>query len=335
MLRVCWINWSRAPGDTITLERTQLVLGTASATAVTNLTAAWLANDGSAGLAVINEALATGTDPRQFCRQMVSYLRQLLLLQTAGSQLQLDVPDQERATMQEQANRANRQTLIETIKRFNDASVTAANTWQPQLPLELAFIESLLAPEGAMIPTPSMPAPIATTPAEPAQVQSLGNAKGRDVSATEPTPTGTTASPQPAESKPTLPAPEPAQVQTEPKPTADAIFNLQQIQAQWQSFMTQCGSHDRNLPPLLAMCKPLATEGSTLVLGFDFPILREKFDQPENKETVATILTNMFGGNRLVKAVVTGDYSPPSQAGVSRDDFERLANELGGVVSDN
>ena len=91
--------------------------------------------------------------------------------------------------------------------------------------------------------------------------------------------------------------------------------------------------HD--LPPLLAMCKPLATEGSALVLGFDFPILRDKFDQPENKDAVANILSGMFGGNRQVKAVVTSDYTPPQQPALSRDEFEQLANELGGVVTDN
>ncbi|MCB8962022.1 MAG: DNA polymerase III subunit gamma/tau, partial [Ardenticatenales bacterium] len=317
-----------APGDAITLERTQLVLGTASAAAVSDLTAAWLVNDGPAGLGVITEALATGTDPRQFCRQMVSYLRLLLLLQTGGSQLQLDVPDQEREIMIVQAGQANRPALIEMIKRFNEASVTAANTWQPQLPLELAFIESLTGTAGPAISAAPMQAapvaaPLPTRPAPASQPEPPPVAKA-PVSEDLPLVSPAKVAPAPV-----------AATQPKAAPVADGDFSLAQVQAQWQGFMTRLGAHDRNLPPLLAMCKPLATEGSALVLGFDFPILRDKFDQPENKDAVANILSGMFGGNRQVKAVVTSDYTPPQQPALSRDEFEQLANELGGVVTDN
>ena len=310
-----------APGDAITLARTQLVLGTASAAAVAALTAAWLADDGPAGLNIIGEALATGADPRQFCRQMVSYLRQLLLLQTGGNQLPLAVPDQEREIMMVQAGQADRSGLIETIKRFNEASVSAANTWQPQLPLELAFIESLSGvPAAAVAGAPAVTSAQASSPEKVAP----------PVTAPQPSPIAVAPVAVVA-----APVATPPPVAAKEAPATAAEFSLQLVQAQWQGFMTRCGSHDRNLPPLLAMCKPLATEGATLILGFDFPILRDKFDQPENKDAVAHILSDMFGGSRLVKAVVTGEYTPPQQPAVSRDEFEQLANELGGIVTDN
>jgi DNA polymerase III subunit gamma/tau len=138
-----------APGDTITLERAQKVLGTASSAAVKSLAAAWLEGDGAAGLQIIHEALATGTNPQQFCRQMVAYLRQLLLLQTAGPELALDVSTEEKTAMLQQAQRARREALIEAVKRFNEAALTSAISWQPQLPLELAFIQLLPAAAGA------------------------------------------------------------------------------------------------------------------------------------------------------------------------------------------
>ena len=110
------------PDDVITAERTQMVLGTASNEAVTQLTDAWLNRDGAGGLALIHQALASGTDARQFCRQMVAYLRELLLLQAAGETLPLEATPEQRDEMLAQAQRAPRQGMIEAIRRVNEAA---------------------------------------------------------------------------------------------------------------------------------------------------------------------------------------------------------------------
>jgi DNA polymerase III subunit gamma/tau len=134
------------PGETISLARTRQVLGTAPAEAVGAVTEAWLQGDGAAGLAAIHAALDHGADARQFARQMVGYLRQLLLLQTAGEGVNLNVGGDNRENMIRQAQAVGRRELIEAVKRFNEAVAVSAGSWQPQLPLELAFIQ-LLPPE--------------------------------------------------------------------------------------------------------------------------------------------------------------------------------------------
>jgi len=78
-----------APDELITVAKAQAVLGTAANESVASLTEAILTADGVEGLSVIHEALSTGTDARQYCRQMVSYLRDLLLLQTTGEVKQM------------------------------------------------------------------------------------------------------------------------------------------------------------------------------------------------------------------------------------------------------
>ncbi len=47
----------------------------------------------------------------------------------------------------------------------------------------------------------------------------------------------------------------------------------------WHDMVTAVGQQHKNLPPLLAMCKPLAVEHQTIILGFDYPIFKEKFDK--------------------------------------------------------
>lgn len=311
-------------GDVITAERTQMVLGTASNESVVKLTDAWLNRDGGGGLALIHEALGSGTDPRQFCRQMVAYLRELLLLQAAGDSLPLDATPEQRQEMLAQAQRAPRQGLIEAIKRFNEAALVAAGSWQPQLPLEMAFIE--------LLPDKPMPAVVVTAVSAP------------------------TVDPKPASAKPkkkkdkakeTLPpAPQPPTYDTEPtpqpKPAKPAAkepvgkstarpLAVREVQGVWADLVARSGDKIKNLPALLNMGKPLAAEGRTLVIGFDYPLFKDKFDNQAGAiSLVSDILTELLGENTAVRGVVTSEYTVPVQPA----DFRALADELGGTVSD-
>jgi DNA polymerase-3 subunit gamma/tau len=60
-------------GETINLELTQQVLGTATNQMVIDLYSALQQKDTAAGLATIHQALDGGSDPRQFARQMVEF----------------------------------------------------------------------------------------------------------------------------------------------------------------------------------------------------------------------------------------------------------------------
>jgi len=62
-------------GEKITLENAQNVLGTATNQSVVDLVSAILACQADKGLDCIHQALDSGTDPRQFARQVVEYLR--------------------------------------------------------------------------------------------------------------------------------------------------------------------------------------------------------------------------------------------------------------------
>lgn len=109
-------------------------------------------------------------------------------------------------------------------------------------------------------------------------------------------------------------------------------LELGQVTAHWSQMLNWVGQQDRNLPALLTMSKPLAIEGTTLVLGFDFPIFREKFDQQTtHAHLIQQALEQLIGVKCQIKAVVSSQYVP----NVSRQDLENLADELGGVVHED
>lgn len=315
--------------DVITAERTQMVLGTASNEAVVQLTNAWLSRDGAGGLALIHEALASGTDARQFCRQMVAYLRDLLLLQAAGDTLPLEATPEQRDEMLAQAQRAPRQGLIEAIKKFNEAALVGAGSWQPQLPLEMAFIELL--PDTA-VPTaaPAKPKAEKAAPTQPAVQQKIVVKEETAVAPTPP-PEKPKAKTKAKEADEAEPAPSPAPDKKVVK-EATAPLTVKEVQGVWAQLVTQSGDKIKNLPALLNMGKPLATEGRTLIIGFDYPLFKDKFDNLAGAAPlVSDVLTELLGQDAAVRAVVTSEYTVPVQPA----DFRALADELGGTVSED
>ena len=129
------------PNEPITLALVERVLGTASSAAVKQLVQAIIEGDAAEGLRVINGAVDSGTDPRQFGQQVVEHLRAVLITQTAGSDMIEASPD-ERAIYTEQADLFDRARLVRSIRAFNEAVNNFKGGWQPQLSLELALIDS-------------------------------------------------------------------------------------------------------------------------------------------------------------------------------------------------
>jgi len=317
-----------APGDTITLERAQMVLGTAANASVVALTDAWLNAAGAEGLSVIHDALSSGADARQFCRQMVDHLRSILILQATGPDLGIDLPSDYKDTMLVQAQRAPRQDLIKAVKRFQEAALKPISSWQPQLALELAFMELL--PD---TPAPVFPVTVLRESSEPAQIEGhphpvteprMPEAKP----AAKPLPVAT---PEESELK-TAADREPvfeALQEPEATPITAVQVTLEVVKAHWRAMVARVGQMDKNLPALLAMCKPLAVEGDIIILGFDFPIFKEKLDKTEHgAATIGTLFSELIGAKCGIRCVVTSDYTVP----ISREDMEALAQELGGVV---
>jgi len=252
---------------------------------------------------------------------MVAYLRDLLLLQAAGPEMVVDGTADQREMMLAQAQRPPRQALIDAVKRFNEAALTPTSSWQPQLPLELAFIELLpaeAAPPAAQTPAPSAAKVLPKREPEPKQEQEP-----------EPEPELVKAAPPPKKAKSSKPV---SQEQSPPAtgPTPPATFSLTAVSRCWPEMEELVGSSQRNLPPLLNMSKPLALEGNVIILGFEFPLFKDKFDKYKGAaQLVGEVFSHLLQTHCTVRAVVTSDYTVPIQ----KEEFTALADELGGVVS--
>lgn len=165
-----------ALGDSISLEAAQGILGTATSQAVLDVVDALLEGDAAKGIDTMHASLDAGSDPRQFARQVVEYLRGVMLVRM-GNAVQVDATVEVRQHMARHAQGfGDQNALLHVIRVFNRASTESRGAWQPSLPLELALLEAMLPPQVADVPTPtakktaapaSTPPPAASKPTPP------------------------------------------------------------------------------------------------------------------------------------------------------------------------
>ncbi len=134
------------PNEHLTLEITQHLLGTASSAAVRELVEALITANIARGLNIINSAIDSGNDPRQFAQQVVEHLRALLLAKTSSTDL-IEASSEDRESYNTQSKLIERTPLIKAIRLFNEAVNDYKSGWQPQLALELALMDSVRAQE--------------------------------------------------------------------------------------------------------------------------------------------------------------------------------------------
>ena len=125
-------------GSRVTLELTQQVLGTAAGESVYEVVETILTQDIGQGIALINQALDNGSDPRQFARQLVDLLRALLMARM-GNVEQLEVTPEEQQKLRTLAERFTLEKLLAAIQAFDHAAQQSSLGWQPGLQLELAL----------------------------------------------------------------------------------------------------------------------------------------------------------------------------------------------------
>jgi DNA polymerase-3 subunit gamma/tau len=151
-------------GEVITLQLVQTVLGSVTSHSVIELVDALIDWDIAQGLDIINQVVNDGVDPRQFAREVVEHLRAVMLVKLGDAPGLLNLPEETLAAIRLQADRVEAGLIVRATARFNAALVDLKSGLLPipQLPLELAFVESTTAIREVTAP------PEVTRPAEPA-----------------------------------------------------------------------------------------------------------------------------------------------------------------------
>jgi DNA polymerase-3 subunit gamma/tau len=216
----------------ITLESVQSLLGTSGSKEVAEFVDSLIAADLASGLRHVNRVLDEGLDLRQFNRQIVEYLRGLMLVKTgaaSGDSAMLDVTEEVKGQMRLQVERVTVPDLLRWIAAFAEADAALRSTSYRQLPLEMALVTAVLKPgetggtvattsvrdrgpevsrptEQVAVPAAVSPSPIPTEKSGPPQ-RALGNRDAHREASTKPPLPESEAAPPPIHAEMRLPEP--------------------------------------------------------------------------------------------------------------------------------
>jgi len=283
-------------GDKITLALAQTVLGTATSQTVLDVLTSIMDHDPAHGLETIHKALDAGADPRSLARQIVEYLRGLMLIQM-GNGDQVEATADVKKQMQSHAKSFSTSDVLRMMKTFNNAAVDLRGGWQPSLSLELALAEVLDAPaESQPITAPSQTKP-----------------KIGAVSKTE--------------SKP--------QVEKEavPHPQEKSVVSAGDVIKAWKQLSASLPKAQANLSALMNSVKMIDVQGKTLILGLASDVLVSKIDKPDQIEAIQKLIKDEFGAEVSVRCVVT-NAKGKIPANVAQDGMVATAIQHGGEIVD-
>ncbi len=282
-------------GARITLNIAQQVLGTATSQTVLDVINSILDHQPARGLETIHKALDSGADPRSLARQLVEYLRGLMLIQMGNAE-QVEATREVKTQMEAHAKAFSTSDVLRMMKIFNNAATDLRGGWQPSLSLELALAE------------------VIDAPAEVVQVAAPPQPKPKPVSAPA------------AESKP--------EVKSEPHLVVESpAINSNDIVKAWKPLINALPKAQANLGALMNSVRNIDVQGKTLILGMASDVLVEKLNKPDQIETIQRLIKDHFHVDLSVRCVVTNAKGKlPTH--VAQDGMVAAAIQHGGEIVD-
>jgi len=303
----------------VSADTVRLMLGAERREVIRSLLEAWLEEDLKLGLTVINSAVDNGADPRQLARQTTDFLRGLLLIRLGAGETWADPTDEERPIFENMARKTSIENLVKAVEYFSAAAAKRRTGWQPQLGLELAFIQASRQTVSASLSTPASPAipskpketrPKASPVAESARPRRRA-ARSRKVqtkSKNDAQPTKANADKRNAQDK-ALGSSKPASAQNDPTLAV-------RISESWQEII-----HMIRSVSLGALLRDAAVTGideqGRLVLSFQHTFHCEKVNEPPNRRAIEEVLADNFDHQISVRCLMDGEWRAPKQ--VERD----------------
>ncbi len=298
-------------GSSVKLKQAQEMLGITGDKRAGEMVGHIMANDITAGMRVLNAVTNDGLDLKQFNRELVAYLRQLLLVK-AGSEEAGDFTAEELAVLKDIASRADMEQILKTVKAFGRLELGFDGSYS--LPLELALVEA------AELPTvqtprqdtkcqqakPVEPSPLADKP----KVTRPKDSKPEEKQPPPP-PKQSVAKPEAAKTPTQPPASNalPATPAATPPATEAAGIEskLDELQRDWRSVIEGAPQSTRRTAALAILrsagVTPIAIKNGVVILAFKYTYHKEKIDEPENKRVTAEILSNFLGRPCQVECV--------------------------------
>jgi DNA polymerase-3 subunit gamma/tau len=273
-------------GTEIGLRQVQAILGITGDERAKELARHIVNNDVSAGVSTINSVNSDGLDLHQFNREVVAYLRQLLLIKT-GSEEALDLGTEDIAELKELAAKATLAQILKAIKLFGQLEIGFDN--YSTLPLELALVDCAQAPEEKRESPTIQPPPPVKEAAPPKAKKQAAKPKSAEVPPKD------------------TPQAEPPKAENIPTTPPELHSEIERLRLNWRQVIEQAPESFKRTSAIAILrsagVKPVAIEDNTVVLAFRYPIHKERMETSENQQVAKEIISNFLGHACQVRCI--------------------------------
>lgn len=288
--------------DPVGLEQVYQVIGMVGESFSADLTDALLEGNYGTALARLSDGIALGRDPRQIMRELLDYLRQLLLFSAGGIEPLVSAEIMKRLVAQ--SRQAGLERLLAWINTFLKGEAEFRFTTNARLTAEMILIQAIhheaadssagSTSTSASANTVIVPKPKPKPERQPADTPKPNN-QDQSVHAADNRP-GTTD-------------------KRAEKPLPNNLFA--DLMAKWPQVLDEVRKKKRSTHAFLLEGKPGALNDGILSLVFKegYSFHRDKFNQAENKAVVEEVVTAMLGAKvtllNLMENEFTGSPAQP------------------------
>jgi len=245
-----------------------------------------------------------------------------------------ELPREHVANIERQAQQMPVVKTLGAIKRFSAAIQDLKGGYQPQLPLELALIETI---QGAVAMTASVAqapiqvqAPIAQTPPVQAQQAQTQQVQPQVQVVAQPSPAPvTTAEPTPVEA--------PSETSSDNSPQAPAPVpldaeSIRMLRQRWKEFVSAVKQRSGiQVPAALNAVKDIAASEKTVAFAFgQHEFSYDMISRPETKGQVAATLSEFLGRTVVLECQLGDEAQLSDRLGVATE--ENISDELDPLV---
>ncbi len=257
----------------ITLEEVKSILGIPDLRAAQDLVEFLAQGKAAEAVKLVNDVNQSGYDLVQFTKNIIAYLRQILLLKVSKHLVSTLDQEQLKKAMA-QAKLLTHEQILNWIELFNNARRNIASSVLPQLPLELACVEA---------------------------TQQIANSQ-------QPTARNPKSGLKEAESKNnTKHVPVVSNSQTK------SALTIQQIQQKWPDFLTKVRSQSHGLSIFLRSAEPVGMKGNQLILVCEHDFQKERIRDHKNLELLERLLEQIYGSKLTLKCISKEDLPSQEQ----------------------
>jgi DNA polymerase-3 subunit gamma/tau len=293
----------------ITAQTVRTVLGVSRNERVESLARALAERDPAGGLREVNAAVEAGDDIRQLGRQLVTYLR-LLLLERAGGTSDAD------ETARDLAGRFSLQELAALIAPMAELDARTKRSSIPQLPLELAIVEG--ANRGQVTSAPVTSGPVAPTYREPAprDAEPLAPAAPRtslkDRVRGAPAPRARVEPDVERRPEPAAPTVEQRAPASAPPATGGSTsiavdgangISVDRLAELWPQIRADVKALNRRIEALLQQVDPAGVSGNQVLLVSPYDFHRNRVNTDEVRQVIEGVIGRLTGVNVQVSCV--------------------------------